>query len=203
MLAVDDADGLDEVSISLLTALAQKVARRATCIVLIVDSDRSDALVRAQVLENLGERFRLSDTTWSIVFSENLNVEQRAALHARLARAFEASGTVARRAHHWPEPSEQVQMLAERSFRLERSESTLADPSAFAAEEDTQLITNDGAFLYPVVLVSHSGGDSVLAGVALLETGDSNAINAPAGVIDALASALLEHDDVDPATCMI
>jgi hypothetical protein len=59
-----------------------------------------DELVRAQVLEPHGDRYRLSDPTWSTAFAASLTPEQRVQLHARLAKVFEASGTLTRRSYH-------------------------------------------------------------------------------------------------------
>lgn len=59
-----------------------------------------DELVRAQVLEPQGDRYRLSDPTWSSAFAASLTPEQRVQLHAHLAKVFETSGTLTRRSYH-------------------------------------------------------------------------------------------------------
>jgi hypothetical protein len=62
-----------------------------------------DQLVRAQVLDVEGERYRLSDDTWRTALCGSLCREDRVALHARLAKVFEQAGTVSRRAFHFME----------------------------------------------------------------------------------------------------
>ncbi|MFI5308459.1 MAG: AAA family ATPase, partial [Polyangiales bacterium] len=62
-----------------------------------------DQLVRAQVLDVEGERYRLSDDTWRSALCGPLSSEERVALHARLARVFEQVGSVSRRAFHFME----------------------------------------------------------------------------------------------------
>ena len=59
MVAVDDADQIDEASASLLSTLAQKLRRRALCIVLSVDSERESSAA-LEVLSELAERVVLA-----------------------------------------------------------------------------------------------------------------------------------------------
>jgi hypothetical protein len=60
-----------------------------------------DRLVRAQVLDVQGERYRLSDPTWSPVLAKQLSHAEREAAHALLARVFEKiSGNLTRRSYH-------------------------------------------------------------------------------------------------------
>jgi tetratricopeptide (TPR) repeat protein len=67
-----------------------------------------DRLVRAQVLEPEGDRYRVSDPAFRPVLCAGLGTAERIELHGRLARAFEPGGTVSRRAHHLME-SEQAE----------------------------------------------------------------------------------------------
>ena len=91
MLALTDPGELPSSRYSELTSHGE-VARTHRAI---------DALLRAQLLEDQGERYRLSDPAWSNALGQDLSPERRVVLQARLARAFEASGgTVPRRAHH-------------------------------------------------------------------------------------------------------
>jgi tetratricopeptide (TPR) repeat protein len=57
-----------------------------------------DQLLRAQVLDVEGDRYRLSDGAWRGVLSTGLT--ERVGLHARLARVFEQSGPISRHAYH-------------------------------------------------------------------------------------------------------
>jgi hypothetical protein len=59
-----------------------------------------DQLVRIQMLEAQGERYRLSDPTWHRVTGEGLDAATRVKLHARLASALEQHGTLTRRSYH-------------------------------------------------------------------------------------------------------
>lgn len=53
-----------------------------------------------------------------------------------------------------------------------------------------------------VALYSRSTGEPIIAGIAVLRATDATKL-AEASLIETLASALLEYDDVDPATCII
>jgi Protein kinase domain/AAA ATPase domain len=59
-----------------------------------------DQLVRIQLLEPQGERYRLTDPTWTSAIGATLTREQRIELNTRLARVFEDVGSLARRSHH-------------------------------------------------------------------------------------------------------
>jgi tetratricopeptide (TPR) repeat protein len=59
-----------------------------------------DRLVQAQVLQQEGDRYRVSDPAYRPILWAGLGTHERIELHARLARAFEPGGTVSRRAHH-------------------------------------------------------------------------------------------------------
>lgn len=72
-----------------------------------------DQLVRLRILEPQGERYRLSDPNWRAAMAEGLSDDQRVALHARLARAFEHGGTLPRRSYHLMESAD-----AEAAIRL-------------------------------------------------------------------------------------
>jgi len=78
----------------------------ATYIQLTSHGDRArtyraiDQLVRAQVLEPQGERYRLSDPTWVAVLTNTLPQAERITAHALLARVFENIGTLPRRSYH-------------------------------------------------------------------------------------------------------
>jgi hypothetical protein len=112
-----DSDALELARVLALTSPSELPT--ASYVQLTSHGDRArtyravDQLVRVQMLDVEGERYRLTDPTWRSAASEALTSEQRIALHARLARAFESSGSVSRRSYHLME-SEQ----AEAAIRL-------------------------------------------------------------------------------------
>ncbi|HEX4353456.1 MAG TPA: hypothetical protein VHZ95_11085, partial [Polyangiales bacterium] len=57
--------------------------------------------------------------------------------------------------------------------------------------------------LHSVVLASSIGGQSQIAAIAALQLTDMNAPRPEPAVIEILSDALIDHDDVDPATCVI
>jgi len=59
------------------------------------------------------------------------------------------------------------------------------------------------AVMYPILLRSKSEGQHVIAGVAVLCISIPQPRMPPEALVDSLASALLEQDDVDPATCLV
>ena len=99
-----DADALELARVLALTNPTELPS--ASYVELTSHGDRArtyramNQLVRVQMLDVEGERYRLTDQTWRSVVCEALSSEQRAALHARLARAFATMGTVSRRSNH-------------------------------------------------------------------------------------------------------
>jgi hypothetical protein len=59
-----------------------------------------DELVRAEFLVADGDRYRVENEAWRDVVSKALAPEAQQELHARLARLFESTGKVNRRAFH-------------------------------------------------------------------------------------------------------
>lgn len=59
-----------------------------------------DELVRTQFLVAEGDRYRVENETWRDVVTEKLTVEEQRTLHARIARQFESTNKVNRRAFH-------------------------------------------------------------------------------------------------------
>jgi hypothetical protein len=80
---------------------------------------------------------------------------------------------------------------------LPRAESDSGSAS-MALSMHTRLAT-----MYPILLKSKSEGESVIAGVAVLGISGQQPRMPPEALIDSLATAMLEQDDVDPATCLV
>jgi hypothetical protein len=64
-------------------------------------------------------------------------------------------------------------------------------------------LRGDAAALHSILLYSKSSGQRTIVGVAALNLGLGAPKLPEAWLVEALATALLEHDDVDPATCII
>jgi hypothetical protein len=71
-------------------------------------------------------------------------------------------------------------------------------PGTVAVLMETRVTT-----MYSILLASKSEGQLVIAGVAVLGIGSMQPRMPPDALVDSLASALLEQDDVDPATCLV
>jgi hypothetical protein len=99
-----DADALELARVLALTNPSELPT--ASYVELTSHGDRArtyraiDQLVRVQMLDVEGERYRLTDPAWRSAATEALSSEERTGLHARLVRAFEAIGTVSRRSYH-------------------------------------------------------------------------------------------------------
>ena len=89
------------------------------------------------------------------------------------------------------------------SLRPVAPEREVADPITAVRVPLAHLIESDATRLYPVLLATRQSGEEVIAGVAALAISDLMFKAPPQELVESLASAFLEHDDVDAATCLV